>query len=991
MAAWSPRKKEEVSIDLEREARQDFRLASTPDSGTAPSGQSASFPTAPPLMPPPFLPPPGLPPPFPPIGLPPVGQRPPAMPPIPHAMMPPMIPPMTGPPPLAQLPTLVPPLMPAMMLPALTTAASAMMTAPGTEPVSCEYSALRKYSSDSVSSIGLVNYTTLPHSAFRQMTAELLSISCSSLQPAYWTMNGHYHLHVQILEMPKMTLEDKSPSQDIPKKKSLWTEHKAPDGRTYFYNTENKQSTWEKPDELKSKTELLLSQCNWKEYKSDTGKPYYYNSQTKESRWTKPKDLEELEVLIKQEEEAKIDHESPSAASSPHSIAPSDDTEMTPTEEMRVTQPSVPEPTDIPEIEAILEDSTVYQKEITNSNSLQLENENKIDPEKKLYHWNTKEEAKQLFKELLKDKGVPSNASWEQAMKMIINDPRYSTLPKLSEKKQAFNAYKSQREKEEKEEARLRAKEAKENLQHFLEQHDRMTSNTRYRKAEQMFAEQEVWSVVPERDRKEIYEDVLFFLAKKEKEQAKQLRKRNVEALKNILDNMNNVSFQTTWSEAQQYLMDNPMFAEDEELQNMDKEDALVCFEEHIRTLEKDETEDKEKSRIHERRQQRKNRESFQVFLDELHETGQLHSMSTWLELYPFVSNDSRFANMLGQTGSTPLDLFKFYVEDLKARFHDEKKIIKDILKDRNFSVEVNTTFEDFAHIISFDKRAATLDAGNIKLTFNSLLEKAEAREREREKEEARKFRRKEAAFKSMLKQAAPPLEADSSWDDVRERFIGDSAFNQITVESERIRLFKEFLLSIESEFQHPHVKGKKHSKKSKKHHRKHSHSQSPSPAERVKKKSLDPFNAWDNAGIVEKVSETDEENHRPQKRKRRNSESGSEASSSLDSEHSTKKSKRQKKKSKKKRHKSNSPESEAEREKEKNEKERDQEGEQMKERVKETDQDEEVETEEDHRRSLKQATRKEKTGWDTSESELSEGELEKRRRTLLQQLDDDQ
>ena len=34
--------------------------------------------------------------------------------------------------------------------------------------------------------------------------------------------------------------------------------------------------------------------------------------------------------------------------------------------------------------------------------------------------------------------------------------------------------------------------------------------------------------------------------------------------------------------------------------------------------------------------------------------------------------------------GSTPLDLFKFYVEDLKARFHDEKKIIKDLLKVRN-------------------------------------------------------------------------------------------------------------------------------------------------------------------------------------------------------------------------------------------------------------------------------------------------------------------
>ena len=32
-----------------------------------------------------------------------------------------------------------------------------------------------------------------------------------------------------------------------------------------------------------------------------------------------------------------------------------------------------------------------------------------------------------------------------------------------------------------------------------------------------MFSDQEVWSCVPERDRLEIYEDVLFYLAKKEK------------------------------------------------------------------------------------------------------------------------------------------------------------------------------------------------------------------------------------------------------------------------------------------------------------------------------------------------------------------------------------------------------------------------------------------------------------------------------------------
>lgn len=39
--------------------------------------------------------------------------------------------------------------------------------------------------------------------------------------------------------------------------------------------------------------------------------------------------------------------------------------------------------------------------------------------------------------------------------------------------------------------------------------------------------------------------------------------------------------------------------------------------------------------------------------------------------------------------GSTPLDLFKFYVEDLKARFHDEKKVVKEILRVRYLSVLV--------------------------------------------------------------------------------------------------------------------------------------------------------------------------------------------------------------------------------------------------------------------------------------------------------------
>lgn len=794
-----------------------------------------------------------------------------------------------------------------------------------------------------------------------------------------------------VISAPPSITTNSTANDEPAKPKSMWTEHKSPDGRTYYYNIETKQSTWEKPDEMKSPAEQMLSKCPWKEFKSDSGKPYYYNSQTKESRWAKPKELEDLEAMIKAEESGSVQDPATSAALPPVQAPQAAEAVSTTTPILIAAEPELvmsAHTTPAIETESMISD-TIEEQAYSVSSSIQ-EKDHEVsssgvveefikqevlpdsalieEPEeekapKKTYTWNTKEEAKQAFKELLKEKRVPSNASWEQAMKMIINDPRYSALAKLSEKKQAFNVYKVQTEKEEKEEARMKYKEAKEAFQRFLENHDKMTSTTRYKKAEQMFTDNEVWNGISERDRLEIYEDVLLYLAKKEKEQAKQLRKRNWEALKNILDNMANVTYSTTWSEAQQYLMDNPTFAEDEELQNMDKEDALICFEEHIRALEKEEEEEKQKTLLRERRRQRKNRESFQIFLDELHEHGQLHSMSSWMELYPTVSSDIRFANMLGQPGSTALDLFKFYVEGLKARYHDEKKIIKDILRDKGFVVELRTTFEDFVMVISSTKRATTLDAGNIKLAFNSLLEKAEAREREREKEEARKMKRKESAFKSMLKQAAPPIEVDSTWEEVRDRFVKEPAFEDITLESERKRIFKDFVHVLEHECQHHHSKNKKHSKKSKKHHRKRSRSRSGSE------------------------SEEEDENHTKKKRQRSDSRSGSEHSTSGESEKSYKKAKKHKKKSKKRRHKSNSPESEVERDREREKKDRDRE----RERDKENDKERSRQKAESKQKSPKRKPVKDSGNWDTSGSELSEGELEKRRRTLLEQLDDDQ
>ena len=120
-----------------------------------------------------------------------------------------------------------------------------------------------------------------------------------------------------------------------------------------------------------------------------------------------------------------------------------------------------------------------------------------------------------------------------------------------------------------------------------------------------------VWKNVAEVDRREIYVDCQHNMAKKEKENTKALRKKNSKRLADILDRMTGIKFNTTWEQAQQMLLDNPSFADDDELLAMDKEDALIVFEDHIREMEKEEEQEKDKEKKRIKRAQRKNRDAF--------------------------------------------------------------------------------------------------------------------------------------------------------------------------------------------------------------------------------------------------------------------------------------------------------------------------------------------------------------------------------------------
>ena len=420
--------------------------------------------------------------------------------------------------------------------------------------------------------------------------------------------------------------------------------------------------------------------------------------------------------------------------------------------------------------------------------------------------------GEELLRTLLREKNVSSSSSWENAIKCMESDSRFESVRSLPNRKFIFNEYKQQKFKEEREEQRLKAKKAKEDLESFLNNDSRITSSMRYRQACDDFAALEVWKAVPDEERRDIFDDVMLEVTKREEERAKELKKRNREVLRDILDSMPEITYQSTWLKAQQYLSQNEVFTKDTHLHNMDKLDALEVFSEYIEQLEDEEKEERRRERKEKAKLERENRFAFIRFLDELHAAGHLTSISKWQNLYQLISSDPRYIALLSQplSGSTALDLFKFYVEDLKARYEDEKQIINEILNERNFIITLETTFVDFATFVSEDERSANLDGGNLKMIFERLSEREREKERLRLRQIMKERRKLEHGLYNVLtKHLDAENESTHDWDTVRPLICEEPAFLAIEKEEDRINIFKSYLDSVNDTCLHHHKKPK--------------------------------------------------------------------------------------------------------------------------------------------------------------------------------------
>ncbi|TPX78538.1 hypothetical protein CcCBS67573_g00254 [Chytriomyces confervae] len=557
-------------------------------------------------------------------------------------------------------------------------------------------------------------------------------------------------MHMNMTLVPTMQMQ--IPGQKT-SAESDWISHTKPDGKVYYYNKVTHQSTWDKPDELKTPLEKALAASPWKEYKTEDGRNYYSNSVTKETVWKVPAEYQAIidshEIVVPLPQLDAVPHV-PSTAAAAH---------------------------------------------------VQM-------------NFETKEEAEVAFKEMLEAAEVGIDWTWEQTMRHVINKPMYRSLKTLAERKTAFQEFVDDKRRKIKKAEEEKLAFERDTLFGLLGQMGSdLNTHLRYKKFSETFADDETFLSIDANRRVALFEEFMIEFRKKEAEEKRALRRENIERFKHILKTTPSITCTTTWNEAQHLWASHPDFLPPSPnsvnpLHSMEAIDILVTFEDHMKQLEAAFMENLEKQKAAERRVERKNRDAFRTLLDRLVGDGVIHMNAKWKDVVPFLRGEKALEDMLGQGGSSPLELFWDVIVALEDKYLPVRKEVMDVVRANGIQVTVQTVFGDFEHEFRRFHRPGRhpIDHAHLKAVFEELMVKAVNKQKEEEhRRKEKKTKKRMDAFKSVLKKLDDPkVTSQSTWEQIRIVVKGSEEYADLD-EDQRVVVFDKLVRRLKEKEQESH------------------------------------------------------------------------------------------------------------------------------------------------------------------------------------------
>ncbi|KAL2872075.1 snoRNA-splicing protein PRP40 [Aspergillus lucknowensis] len=530
---------------------------------------------------------------------------------------------------------------------------------------------------------------------------------------------------------------------------ALWQEARNADGRVYYYNVQTKATQWAKPIELMTPVERALANQPFKEYTAEGGRKYWYNTETKQSTWEMP------EAYKNALAQAQAQAPQPPPAAAPTFVAGGVS-----------SFPSYPQSRDRDDYDRGFGDrrggyGPVEANGIAAGSMLGTTQE----PE-----YGSLEEAEGAFMKMLKRHNVQPDWTWEHTMRETIKDPQYRALKDPRDRKAAFEKYAVEVRMQEKDRAKERFAKLRADFNTMLKRHPEIKHYSRWKTIRPIIEGETIFrSTDDENERRQLFEEYILELQKQHVEQQAVIRKAAMDDLVTILKSLDLEPY-TRWSEAHSIIQSNERVQNEDKFKTLSKSDILTAFENHIKSLERAFNDARQQQKAAKARKERHAREQYIELLKELKAKGVIKAGSKWTNIYPLIREDPRYLGILGNSGSSPLDLFWDVTEEEDRSLRGPRNDVLDVLEDKRFDVTSKTTFEEFNSIVLSDRRTANIDPEILQVIFQRIQENAFRRNEEEKHAADRHQRRGIDALRSRMKRLDPPLRSSDTWDQVKPR-----------------------------------------------------------------------------------------------------------------------------------------------------------------------------------------------------------------------------
>ena len=420
------------------------------------------------------------------------------------------------------------------------------------------------------------------------------------------------------------------------------------------------------------------------------------------------------------------------------------------------------------------------------------------------------DDALAAFQKVLKSLKVQPDWEWSRAVRAGIKDPNWRAIPEPEKREEAFKKYCDDLRAEEKNKEQNRQEKLRSDFLAMLRSHPEIKHYTRWKTARPILEDETIFrSAKDDDERRRLFEEYIVTLKQFHAEKEKEDKRTALDELMTLMRDLELEPF-TRWHAAEEKLKANSTYSS-EKFDLLHRSDVLSTFEKHIRQLQRDHNDRVQAGNREKHRCERRNRDAFKKLLQELQDDGKLRAGTKWKDIHPHVEHDARYTAMLGQGGSSPLDLFWDALGVQEQKFRTQRRYALDVLRvsssshadvvrllrkeqDEEFEVTTATPYEEFLKVMRANKRTDHIDEHIMKSIFDYVLAKVKKRQTEEQQAEEHDHRHAMDDLRAVLKRLEPPVAITDTWETVRPRIEKTNEYSALKSDSLRQSAFDKYM-----------------------------------------------------------------------------------------------------------------------------------------------------------------------------------------------------